>query len=171
MTDWPALIGEMVLIKQAAAEADTEGLWKHRLPAVAATEQQLRAAEHALGFGLDENHRGFLRHANGWPAMYHDVDLFGTEELASGAGEEMLGHLEPEALLEAGVDEADLLPIAASRDDLDLFLLATPSAPSPGAVLWFAGGLIDRFPDFVEFFRAMQDYNRRQVRRSGGADP
>ena len=63
-----------------------------------------------------------------------------------------------------------MLPIAAFRDDMDLFLLTTPGAPTPGEVLWFAGGLIDRFPDFEEYFLAMADYTRRQVQRLRDAD-
>jgi hypothetical protein len=38
--------------------------------------------------------------------------------------------------------------------------MTTPSSARPGEVLWFAGGLIDRFPDLEEYFLATQAYHR-----------
>lgn len=168
--DWRPRIVEMVYIKQAVADADKAGLWEHRLPGVAASEEEVQDAERALGFTLDARYRDFLRFANGWPAFYHDVNLFGTRELVSGMGRQELSYIEAEALAQAGVDAAGLLPIAVSQNDLDLFVLGMPSAPNAGEVLWFAGGLIDRFPDFEEYFLAMADYNRLQVDRLKASD-
>jgi len=83
---------------------------------------EVAAAEQTLGFALDEKYRDFLRYANGWPAFHNAEDLFGTRELLVGVGREKLGHLEQSAVLAAGVDREHVLPIAASRDDMDLFL-------------------------------------------------
>ena len=69
MIDWRPHIVEMVLIKQADAEADTHGLWEHRLPAVAATEEKFQRPSRRSG-SLDEKYRDFLRFANGWPAVF-----------------------------------------------------------------------------------------------------
>jgi hypothetical protein len=48
--------------------------------------------------------------------------------------------------------------------------MTTPSSARPGEVLWFAGGLIDRFPDLEEYFLATQAYHRPLVQRLTGAD-
>ena len=57
-----------------------------------------------------------------------------------------------------------ILPIAATPIDLDLFVMARRSTSCPGTVIWLAGREIDRFPDFREYFLAMMDYNRQEVR-------
>lgn len=67
LPDWKRSIVELVAVKQRLAEVDTTGLWKHALPAAAATEAQLRMVEHHIGETLDPVCRAFLRHANGWP--------------------------------------------------------------------------------------------------------
>jgi hypothetical protein len=38
-----------VYVKQRLADADTTGLWEYKLPALAATELQLRAVELHIG--------------------------------------------------------------------------------------------------------------------------
>ncbi len=55
--EWKDWVAQMVLIKQAVAEADHEGLWEHRLPRVGATESQLHAVEQHLGEALDPTYR------------------------------------------------------------------------------------------------------------------
>ena len=118
---------------------------------------------------LDPGYRDFLRHAGGWPAFYQTVDLFGPDELLGSpqfaAAREALLSMEDEALAECGEAPCNLLPIAATSEDLDLFLIAGPEAETPGQVFWYAGGLIDTFPSFTEYFLAMVDYNRDEIRR------
>ncbi len=60
---------------------------------------------------------------------------------------------------------SDLLPFAVSTDDIDVFAISKPTTSSPGKVFWFAGGVIDQFPDFNEWFLSMVDYNRRQFQK------
>lgn len=77
----------------------------------------------------------------------------------------MLGAVEPEDFeAEVGMAMADVVPIAASADQPDLFLLAQPRSSSPGAVVWYGGQVIERFPSFDECFLAMLDYNREEIR-------
>lgn len=157
----------MVYVKQALAEADVRSLWPHHFPAVAATEAQIVAAERHLGFALDRKYVAFLRHANGWRGFYQTVDLFGTDELSGSDlmtyACELLGFIESEVLAASDLRREDLLPIAATRQDKDLFVLVKPDAKQGGSVAWFAGTEIQRFDDFEEYFLAMVDYNRRQV--------
>lgn len=172
---WKERIVELVIVKQTIDELDASGLWEYRLPAVAATAAQLEAVEAALGEPLDAGYRSFLEHAGGWPAFWQTVDLFGPDDLLGGErfahANEMLGYVEDGVLEDGGLRRSDLLPIAASPVDLDLFVMTRRSSPSPGGVVWLAGAEIDRWSSFDEFFLAMVDYNRlelQQLQGSGG---
>lgn len=164
MIDWQKEIATMAYVKDAIFKLDVEGLWRHHLPKVAATEEQLHAVESALGHPLDSRYADFLRHANGWPAFYQNVDLFGADELIGGEHMDralsLLSNTAFDAFRSAGVHRNDLLPIAVSSTDLDLFVLMRPSSKLLGTVIWFAGAEVDRFPNFDEFFLTMTDYNR-----------
>lgn len=157
----------MALIKQAIAELDKNGLWEYRLPGLAASEEKLVAVEKLLGEPLDPSYRRFLAHAGGWLAFLQTVDLFGADDLLGGSraahAAELLGDIETSALAKADLRREDLLPIAASPVDLDLFVLTGRSARRSGMVVWFAGYEIDRFPNFDEYFLAMMDYNRLEL--------
>jgi hypothetical protein len=80
----------------------------------------------------------------------------------------MLSHVEDNVLKAGRLRAADLLPIAASPVDLDLFVMSRRSAPSPGVVIWLAGSEIDRFPNFDEFVLAMIDFNRLELEHRRG---
>ena len=62
------------------------------------------------------------------------------------------------------------MPFAVSADDTDVFLISREDSHAPGRVLWFAGGLVESFPDFGEWFLAMIDYNRRQYGKLVGSN-
>lgn len=165
---WIALIAQMGLIKQRLAEHDKKGLWEHHLPRVAATEARLQTLERHLDEPLAPDYRAFLRHADGWNAFYQTVNLFGVDDLLGSArfdqAAAMLGRLEDNAILRASsLHRHQVLPIAATSVDLDLFVITRTSASQPGSVIWFAGEEIDRFINFEEFFRAMMDYERAEL--------
>lgn len=158
-----------VLIQQRIQELDGDRLWERHLPAVAAGEDEIAGAERRLGFALDSQYRQFLRFANGWRRFYQAVDLFGTPNLLGGspmdAAVAMLGAVERDDFEAAvGMSPSEVLPIAASTVQPDVFLLAQPWSPAPGAVIWYAGELIEQFPSFEEYFLAMLDYNREEIR-------
>jgi len=174
-TNWKERIVELVLVKQAIDERGS-GLWEYRLPGLAATPEQLAAVEARLGEPLDAGFRAFLEHAGGWPAFWQTVDLLGPDDLlGSERGQhaiEMLGFVEHDVLEAGGLRRQDLLPIAASRVDLDLFVMTRRSSRSPGSVIWLAGSEIERWSSFDDFFLAMIDYNRLELQQlgEGGAD-
>ena len=163
MIDWKREIAVNHLVKQKIAKVQTVHSWEHPFPEVAASEQAVGSIEAQLGFKLDKDHRDFLRHANGWKSFYQAVDMFGVADLVGGPRHqramELLDSLEELEPL-CGFAREHLLPIAVSNDDIDVFVISKPSANPHGAVLWLAGGLIDRFPSFSEWFLAMIDYNR-----------
>jgi len=171
-TNWKQVIVDLVLLKQKLAEVDTEGLWEHHLPAVAATEAELASVEAHMGESLAPSHRDFLLHAYGWSAVHQTVDLFGSADLRGGPrfvhATEMLGYVEDEVLDAGNLRRADLLPIAASPVDLELFVITRRSAATPGVVVWFAGAEIDRFPTFDEYMLAMLDYTRLEIQALQG---
>ena len=120
-----------------------------------------------LGYKLDEDYAQFLRYANGWPAFYQSVRLFGTEELLGNAAMEnalrTVSYLEEDVLQTSGVDRAMLLPIAATDVDMDIFVLDRTGLPARARVIWFAGTEIQRFGSFSDYFLAMVDYNRAEL--------
>jgi len=164
---WKQRIVQLVYIKQTISDLDSKGIWQYRLPGLAADEEKLQAVERLLGEPLDPQYREFLSYAGGWPAFYQTVDLFGPDDLLGGDrsrhANEMLSYLEDTVLEAAVVRREDLLPIAASPVDLDLFVMTRRSSQTPGVAIWFAGYEVDRFPSFEEYFLAMMDYNRAEV--------
>jgi hypothetical protein len=136
---------------------------------LAASEAQLAEVEAKIGEDLDPFYRQFLSYADGWPAFFQTVDLFGASDLLGGPrfqhAAEILGFVEDSVLDRAGVRRDDLLPIAASPVDLDLCVMTRRAAMSPGTVIWLAGSEIDRFPSFDDYFAAMVDYNRLELQK------
>ncbi|HVF44611.1 MAG TPA: SMI1/KNR4 family protein [Pyrinomonadaceae bacterium] len=165
--DWRGLIVTMLFVKQELLRLDAGGLWPHHHPEVAAGEARLAAVEARLGHALDAKHRDFLSYADGWRGFYQTVDLFGTAQLAGGGlmgyAAELLGAVDEGVLKSSGFSREELLPIAATPADKDLFVMTRPYSASPGVVIWLAGEEVDRFHDFEDYFRAMLDYNRMEV--------
>jgi hypothetical protein len=170
--DWRQRIGELILVKQNLYEVDAKRLWEYKLPRVAATEEQLTACEACLGERLSDDYRAFLRHAAGWPAFLQTIDLFGPEELCGGPiaahAQTMLGYVEETVLVNAGFSRKDLMPIAVSTEEMDLFVMTRQTTQSPGLVLWLAGGEIDRFSSFEHVFAAVIEYTRNEIVRLQG---
>ncbi|MGM0805615.1 MAG: SMI1/KNR4 family protein [Bacillota bacterium] len=167
MINWKDMIATLILVKQELMKQDVEKIWPHHFPEVGATEESLLDLEEELGYKLDLTYRDFLQHANGWKGFYQTVDLFGTEQLKDSTKKEyaemLLTAIDDQVLKESGVSRSELLPIAATEYDKDLFVLSLPNSAKPGEIIWFAGEEIDRFENFAEFFLAMIDYNREEV--------
>ena len=168
MIDWPSEIVTGVLVHQRLAELDTRGIWKYHLPEVAASEDEIAATEQKLGYQLDKGYRQFLRHANGWRSFIQDVNILGTTGLVGGAVMDaamvQLDAIDPEIFTDnVGIAAVDVLPVAASTQQPDMFLLGLPWSNAPGVIIWFSAGLVERFPNFDEFYLSMLDYNRRRI--------
>ena len=167
--EWKKQIGIAFLVKQKIWELDQGRLWPLHYPELGATEDKLRQVEAHVGFSLPSQYRRFLECADGWRCFYQKVDLFSTDELLGGelmnvAGE-VLEWLDAEGILCAsGYSQGDVLPIGLSQEDNTLFCLAKAPQLSAGRALWFSDKLVDTFPDFREFFLAMCDYNRLEIR-------
>jgi hypothetical protein len=166
---WKRAIVELVAAKQQLETFDVEKVWPYTIPRVRCSPEQLTQAEELLGEKLDSQYREFLLHANGWRAFFHDVDLFGVEELLGGGlwstAQERLEELETEGTLgEAGLSRADVIPIAVSDRAMDVFLIGRQRSKITGRVIWFAGYEIEQFSMFEEFFLSMTECHREEVK-------
>lgn len=172
--DWKQEIAIAWLVKQAMMESDTNKIFAYHLPNVAATEGEIFTAEQKLGHKLDDRYKNFLRCANGWPSFWHSTDLFGADDLIDGTRKEtaefLLSMLSEGVLKKSGVKRHELLPIAATAVDKDIFIITRPNSALPGIVLWFAGEEVERFKNFDDFFRSMVEYNRMTAKRFKGQD-
>jgi hypothetical protein len=162
--EWRDLIVAMVYVKQEVMKLDVEEIWPHHFPELPASEESLRKTEAFLGFRIDQDYRQFLKMANGWKGFLQAVDLFGTEELSGSPmmryAQSLLGFVEDGVIKSTGFSRENLLPIAATKYNEDLFVMARPTSHAPGTVIWLAGEEIDRYPNFTEYFLAMIEYNR-----------
>src|SRR5262249_22471038 len=113
--NWIEQIAVMAHIKSEIAKADERKIWPYALPRLAADPARVASVEAHLGFALDADYRNFLLHADGWPAFYQSVDLFGTPELMGNERMQQalrgLSYIEPIVMTEARVTTAELLPI------------------------------------------------------------
>jgi len=165
--EWKNNIVTMIYVKQQLMKLDINGMWPHHFPEVAATEEQIRSVEERQGYILDTSYRAFLKHANGWKGFYQTVDLFGTNELLNSSimkyANGLLDAVEDDVIKATGFLREELLPIATTRFDKDLFVLSCPKSNIPGIVIWIAGEEIDRFSNFNEYYLSMIDYNRAEA--------
>lgn len=164
--NWQKEIVNMARVKEELYKVDKQQLWSWHLPEIAATEMQINEIESCLGYTLDSQYKLFLMYADGWQSFYHDVDLFGTRDLLdskkSGKAKELL-----EVVIESCPDEKiiieEILPIAVSQNDIDIFVINNENSSSPGIVSWFAGYRIDTFANFGEYFVSMIEYNKLTI--------
>jgi hypothetical protein len=161
------MIVALARAKQAVADADTSGLWRHTFPRLAASSQSLEQVESVLGENLDPLYRSFLEHAGGWPSFYQAIDLFGPAELTGGPehdrAEALLREFPEDHLAKLGLRRGDVRPIAASRDDIDVFVMVRPALPTHGVILWLAADVVDQFENFAAFFSAIIAYHELET--------
>ncbi len=165
--EWKKRIAIAYMVKQKISEVDVDGLWSLQYPELAASEDQILEAEAAMHYRLPLDLREFLKCADGWNQFYQTVDLFGTNDF-KGSGRMGLALELVQWLIEDGSWEGtanELLPIAVSNEDNTLFCLTTEANDAKDRVLWFSGRLVDSFESFTEFFLAICDYNRDEVKR------
>jgi hypothetical protein len=132
--------------------------------------EQLTAVEAQLGHSIDKGYRDFLMCANGWKCFSQTVNLFGTGDLMGSSlmdyALEILCILDDENVIaSSGFTKAELLPIAATFEDRDLFVMTRATSHQPGVVIWSSGQEIERYLNFEKYFLTMADYNRLEIDR------
>lgn len=162
MNKYKQLIEKLLTIKDEMKKIDTEAIWEYYSPELPCNDADIDVVEHTLNIKLDDEYTSFLLCANGWKCFYQAVDLFGTNELLSEKMEAA------KFILDLELEYNDilfnikdrLLPIAHSREDKDLFVIVIGEGTNAGKVIWFAGGVIDEFESFYDFFDSMIEYER-----------
>ncbi|AWI29476.1 hypothetical protein [Streptomyces tirandamycinicus] len=116
---------------------------------------------------MDPEYADFLLHADGWSATLQDIDLFGTADFSGVAyaeAEELVRVIEDEVEIERGADFTRLIPIGASRTDIDIIVMPCAKGLSRSApVIWLAGGEVERYRTFSDFFRGMIAENHAEA--------
>ena len=166
--DWPLLIAELLGVRSMIHEIDRGQLWGYALPRVAATEADILAAEQRLGRRLDAGYRQFLTSADGWAHIAQDGLIFGTQDL--GQGEDWAMAIEWLDAIAAGSTDLPVtsnprkvLPIMVSRTTPSLAVQGGPEGDS--VVRWYyAGSLVDRWPTFEDYFRALIELSLDDLR-------
>ncbi|GLW12284.1 hypothetical protein Misp01_74120 [Microtetraspora sp. NBRC 13810] len=158
VSDWSALFLEMEMAKRRLAISDRDGLWRNeprRAPAAPERIAEITTVTHCT---LDPEYVDFLLHADGWPAILQDIDLFGTADFGTTAyadAEELVRVIENEVEIERGANISRLIPIGVSRADIDILVMPCERDDRPAPVIWLAGGEIERYRTFSDFFRGM----------------
>lgn len=159
VSDWSALIAEMETVKRRLAVSDRDGLWRHESRRPPAATEQIAEIATVTRCSVDREYSEFLLHANGWPAILQDIDLFGAADFGGAAyieAEELVRVIEDEVDIERGGDFSRLIPIGASRTDIDILVMpCAREQVRPAPVIWLAGGEIERYRTFSDFFRGM----------------
>jgi hypothetical protein len=142
--DWRAEIDRLAMVHQRVMDADSEGLWSVGLPRVGASPAQIADAEAAVQAEFDPAYKAVLQLADGWPGIFQNITLFGTREFLGSdefhQARRALHEIEPQVWNRIGIDPSDLLVIAASSTDLDLFVVSRrPADREANGVLWLAG--------------------------------
>lgn len=159
------LLETMRQVRDELCEADKQRLWEYHAPEAPAAMDEITSAQERLGVRLSWEYEDFLLCANGWKCFYQNVDLFGTGDFESKAMEYARKLLETEVLYDESLSRIKdkLLPIAVSRTDKDLFVMVVTEDCAHGEVIWLAGGEIEVFSSFEEFFEEMIEYNREEL--------
>jgi hypothetical protein len=154
--DWQSHIDSLAEVHALIKRFDIDDPFDYGTPSAAATEDELLGVETHLGEALDPQYRAFLRTANGWPAFSCDFDLFGTDDLLGGPrmqmALELLSYLVREPVPDYVVVAEDLLPIAVSQTNIDVFFISRRHTAHPGRVFWYAGARIEEYETFEAFF-------------------
>ena len=167
LTQWMVRIVRMLEVRNKMYLADKDQLWDYYYPELAAQPEDIMSLQKKPNVTLSQDYVDFLLRADGWKCFSQDVDLFGTKdfdaEIMTYARQLLNVELEYHDSLRQIKDY--LLPIAVSRTDKDLFVMVLTEGKDFGQIVWLAGGEIDRFSSFIEFFDSMMEYNRLGLER------
>ena len=165
MDKWKKLLVEMLMVRDELYKADKEQLWEYHYPEVAAEPREILLVQQLLQFPLCQDYIDFLLCANGWKCFYQLVDLFGTKDFEAENMSRAKMLLDTELEYDESLNDIKeyLLPIAVSQTDKDLFVMVLTEGRRYGEVIWLAGGEIERFTSFSDFFEAMIEYNKEEL--------
>jgi len=157
---WQATVGDLGRLSLQRTQLDPV-VYPLTAPHLAATDDDVTAAEARLGHPLDRQHRALLQTVDGWPDMSLDGDLLSTHELGQGSLWQA-ANLHLDQLYEEGnVSELpardELLPVFASQYHHEVMVLWTAGPVTDGGrpVLWIGNELTDHWPNVYEWILGM----------------
>ena len=166
MKNWKLAIVALARAKELVNTHDKYNAFPWHLPRVAATADRIAEAEHASGITFSDDYRSFLQHADGWKSFNISVDLFGTEDVLEGRAKSVKQREAIASYIDTvGLSAHDVLPIAASETETDVFLLVSAANTAmPGKVLWWGDEEIEHFEDFWSFFVTIIGYTENRAK-------
>ncbi|GIG36256.1 SMI1/KNR4 family protein [Cellulomonas pakistanensis] len=165
---WEALIGEMVKASTRLTQVAPDA-FPLSVPRLGADDESIAAAVERLGHPLDGQHEALLRLANGWELAFLSGSVLGTPELGQGAlwedANASLDMFYAEGDTAGWPPRAGLVPIHASPYDSDVVAvwLGGPVTEGGHPVLYFAGEVIDRWPNVYEWWLRMLVLQERSL--------
>ena len=152
----------MLSVRNELYKADKDQMWEYYNPEVAANPKEIELVQNKFQIELSQDYIDFLLCANGWKCFYQLVDLFGTKDFDTKNMSRAQKLLNIELAYDKSLNEIkeDLFPIAVSQTDKDLFVMVLAKEKEYGQIIWLAGGEIERFLSFSDFFESMIEYNK-----------
>jgi hypothetical protein len=161
---WPDLIAAMGQLREQVSQVDED--FEFTIPHLAATPEQIAAAEQRLGHALDPQHKEFLSYGNGWPEFYMGNTLLSTEELGQGmAWAEITETLDAfySSLEDPSVvpPRSQIYPFSFDPGAATVFAIWKDGPVTDGGhpVLWLPAVDTEPYENFFDFFRMVyQEY-------------
>jgi len=161
-------MGEMVKASTRLTQAAPDA-FPPSMPHRPADDDSIAAAAVRLGRPLDGQHEMLLRLADGWEPAFLSGTLLGTDDLEQGRL-----WAEANASLDAFYAEGDsigwpprdeLMPLHASPYDSDVMALWLGGPVTEGGhpVLYYSGGIVDRWPNVYEWWLGMLRLQERSL--------
>ena len=163
MLNWPVELLELLALQQEAERA-SQGQDLAGSFGLAATEDELIACEHALGFRFEEHHREFLKFANGWERFSGTIDLFSTQDFLGSdrfnTALQWIREFDSEVFGSNAVDRERLFPIGKGEGSTSLLIMKRKEERLDSVVLWFANEPTEEFPSFDAMFVSFKEYTK-----------
>ncbi|MGO1056698.1 SMI1/KNR4 family protein [Crossiella sp. CA198] len=161
---WPDLIVAMGELRRKTAQA-SNNLFRFTIPHVAATPEELAAAEHRLGHPLDPQHRAFLSYGNGWDEFFLYYYLLGANDLGQGPTWELLNEYLDD-FYDSLPDDVnfpprdEIYPITFNPESAQIFAIwwGGPIVDGGHQVVWIPLVDGDLYDNFFEFYQAIYQH-------------
>lgn len=167
MINWSVELLELMSLQQEK-ERQSKGLSPSGAIENKASAERISKVETMLQIKLDQVHKDFLQHSDGWVRFSADIDLFSVQDFQGSnkfkSAEEGIKLLSHSALGKYTSRRNDFLPIGMSSTSSDLLLMMKDKTGRlQPEVIWFANELIEEFDTFEQMFVSFKEYTRKAI--------